>query len=68
MRGTREKDEEGGGGNTKKKRKRKRKKGRGIEIRRMTGIREEGEGVEKGEQVENRCLEKNRNEGGKMRR
>ena len=34
----------------------------------MTGIREEGEGVEKEEQVENRCLEKNRNEGGKMRR
>ena len=65
MRGTREKEEEGGG-NTKKKR--KRKKGRGIEIRRMTGIRDEGEGVEKGEQVENRCLEKNRNEGKKMRR
>ena len=66
MRKTREKEEEGGGVNT--KRKRKRKKGRGIEIRRMTGIRDEGEGVEKGEQVENRCLEKNRNEGGKMRR
>ena len=40
MRGTREKE---GGGGVNTKRKRKRKKGRGIEIRRMTGIREEGE-------------------------